>query len=83
MTKKKETSGTVSGETLTGNPVKVETQNYGPAQAVNPTVRSELIEHVNNLIAAVNIAQSKGAYNLEEAGTIWHSIERLNEIING
>lgn len=84
MAKKKENEETVDNETLQGSPIQyTANQNYGTPQAVNPAVKSELIEHVNNLIAAVNIAQSKGAYNLEEAGAIWHSIQRLNEIING
>lgn len=84
MTKKKENDETVGNETLQGSPIQCKTnQYYDTPQAVNPAVKGELIEHINNLIAAVNIAQSKGAFNLEEAGTIWSSIQRLNEIING
>lgn len=84
MAKKKENEETVDNETLHGSPIQYTANpSYGTPQAVNPAVKSELIEHVNNLIAAVNIAQAKGAYNLEEAGAIWHSIQRLNEIING
>ena len=83
MAKKKEIGEIVDGETLQGSPVHCTNPNYGEPQAINQAVRGEVVEHMNNLIAAANIAQKNGVFTLEEAATVWHSVERLNEIING
>lgn len=40
-----------------------------------------LIDAINVLISAVNVAQSKGVYNLEESHGIWEGIQAIHRIL--
>ena len=80
MSKKtKETEN--NNEVFQGNPFEVagnaQQEIYGNEH--NPN--TELINAINVLIAAINIAQSKGAYNIEEAGEIWNNIQKIHTIL--
>ena len=37
---------------------------------------------LNNILAALNIAQGKGAYTLRESAFIFTSLQKLNEFVN-
>lgn len=43
---------------------------------------NDFIDALNVIIGGINIAQSKGAYNIEEAGRIWNSILKIHEVLN-
>lgn len=43
--------------------------------------QNELISAINVLISAVNVAQSKGVYNLEESHDIWDGIQAIHRIL--
>ena len=42
---------------------------------------SELINAINVLISAANVAQAKGVYNLEESHDIWDNIQIIHKIL--
>lgn len=42
------------------------------------TIRRSL----NNILAALNIAQGKGAFNLRESAFIFTSLQKMNEFVN-
>ena len=78
--RKKETETSVNEEVFTGNPF-VQDEGLQARQATMSITSRELAEAINVLITAVNYAQGKGIYNLQEASDIWKAIEQIHRIL--
>lgn len=87
MTKAKKESKTNETVTISnlGNVVTETQEQQAIPSFTSPSEKifmDEFIDALNVIIAGINIAQSKGAYNIEEAGRIWNSILKIHEVLN-
>lgn len=78
MTKK------VNEETIQSNE---EVANYMPTSTENEIgsdypKEQKLVDNINTLIHAIETAQSKGAFNLEQSSDLWRAITELTKIFS-
>ena len=59
-----------------------EAAETGTIKTITNEDLGEMVQSINVLITAANMAQSKGLFNLEEASQIWSAIQRIQEIIS-